>query len=143
MLRGNLPEVFIDTDVAFDILSKRKPHYQVSVKFLEFLIQGKIEVFISESCVSNLIYLSMDIYKLKNAGSKLQDFILATNVISAGKATILRALNSAFKDKEDAIQYFSALNHGVDYFVTRNIKDYKHTVQSLPAMTPSEYIKAI
>jgi len=32
MLKGNLPEIFLDTDVTFDILSKRVPHFQYSVR---------------------------------------------------------------------------------------------------------------
>ena len=53
-----MPEVFLDTDVAFDIISKRDPHFDESVKMLEYMIEGHIALIISESSVANLIYSS-------------------------------------------------------------------------------------
>ena len=41
MLKGNLPEVFLDTDVAFDIISKREPHFVDAVLLLELAAKLK------------------------------------------------------------------------------------------------------
>ncbi len=56
---------------------------------------------------------------------------------------MIEAITSPFKDKEDALQYYTALNHGADYFITRNITDYKSTSVRLPVMTPVEFIKSL
>ena len=122
MSQGSLPEVFLDTDVAFDIISKRMPHFDDSVKLLQLLAQGKIAWLTSESCIANLIYLSFNIYKLKEAETRLIDFITASEVISCGKRGIIEALRSPFRDKEDAVQYYTALHYGADYFITRKSK---------------------
>ena len=98
---------------------------------------------IAESGLANLIYLSFDIYKIEGATGKLIDFIRASNVISGGKAVMLKALNSSFKDKEDAFQYFTAQHHEADYFITRNMKDYKPYVEFLPVMLPIDFIDSI
>ncbi len=136
MSKGNLPEVFLDTDVAFDIISKRDPHFEHSSTLLHMVADGRISILISESSIANLIYLAFDIYKLQDARDRLSDFISACEVISGGKNIILDALNSAFKDKEDAVQYFTARHFGADYFVTRNVKDYKEASKLLPVLTP-------
>ena len=53
---------------------------------------------------------------------------------------IKRALQSGFKDFEDAIQYQTALsNPEISVVVTRNIKDYKQA--ELPVMTPGTFPK--
>ena len=58
------------------------------------------------------------------------------------KETILRAYNSSFTHVEDAVQYYSAVaDNSIDFFVTRNIKDYKHADAHLKIITPSEAIK--
>ncbi|MCD4709760.1 MAG: PIN domain-containing protein, partial [Bacteroidales bacterium] len=50
------------------------------------------------------------------------------------------ALQSGFKDFEDAIQYHAALSDpDIDVIVTRNIKDYKKA--ELPVMTPGTFLK--
>ncbi len=45
MLKGSLPEVFLDTDVAFDIISKRDPYNADSVKLLELTAKGDFAYF--------------------------------------------------------------------------------------------------
>lgn len=144
MLPGSLPEIFLDTDVAFDILSKREPHFKTSMPLLQLASQGKARLLISESSLGNLFYLTFDIYKLKSANSRLFDFIDACELVPAGKMAVLKSLESSFKDKEDGLQYYTALNREVDYFITRNIKDYrKHEQASLPVYSPIEFFDLI
>ncbi len=85
MYKGCLPELFLDTDVAFDILSKRKPFYSDSVLLLDLAAKDKVNLLLTESSLANLIYLCFDIYKLDGAKSKLTDFISACDIISGGK----------------------------------------------------------
>ena len=143
MLKGSLPEVFLNTDVAFDILSKREPHYASSIKLLELAAKDQISLQIAESSIANLIYLSFDIYKLADAAPKLLDLIAACHVVHGGKPVVLEALTSKFKDKEDALQYYTALHSGADYFVTRNTKHYKPSSRILPVYKPLEFLRSI
>ena len=56
------------------------------------------------------------------------------------KNVIVSALNSRFKDFEDALQNYSAVNAGnIDLILTRNIKDFKNS--EIGALTPEDYIK--
>ncbi|MFD2202750.1 type II toxin-antitoxin system VapC family toxin [Shivajiella indica] len=137
-----MPKVYLDTDVAFDIISKRTPHFEVSVKLLELVIKDKIALLIGECSLSNLIYLSYDIYKIEGAASNLNDFIGACRVISGGNKLMNLALNSQFSDKKYALQYYTAIHNGADYFITRNIKDYKKTNDNLPVLTPIEFLQS-
>lgn len=143
MLQESLPDVFLDTDVVFDMISKRDPHYGSSVQLLELAAQNKVRLVISESCLANLIYLSFDIYRLKDASAKLVDLISACEVVAGGKDSALSALTSTFRDKEDALQYYTALHAKADFFVTRNLKDYKPAQVSLPVYSPADFLKQL
>ena len=143
MLHGSSPEIFLDTDVAFDIISKRTPHYASSIRLLQLAAEDRARLMISEASLATLLYLSFDIYKIKDASSKLFDFIGACELIHSGKSVALIALQSAFKDKEDALQYYTALHAKADYFITRNIKDYKLKHTSLPVYLPDKFFKVI
>lgn len=143
MLIGSLPEVFLDKDVAFDIISKREPHYEVAIKLLELTAKDQISLQIAESSLANLIYLSFDIYKLPNATAILFDFIAACKVINGGKSVMMEALKSKFKDKENALQYYTALHSGADYFLTRNTNDFKFSSQVLPVYKPIEFLRDV
>jgi hypothetical protein len=56
---------------------------------------------------------------------------------------MLHALTSSFKDKEDALQYFTAQQNEADYFITRNVRDYKPHTEFLSVMTPKEFLNSI
>ncbi len=135
----NLPEVFLDTDVAFDIISKREPFYIKSVSLLELALAGKIQLMLSESSLANLFYLCYDIYKIKDSNEKLLDLTSVCIILSGGKQAAISALNSTFKDKEDGLQYFTALSGKADYLITRNKKDYTAKEVKLPVYTPTEF----
>ena len=83
-----MPDVFLDTNVAFDIISKRQLHFSDSVKLLHLAAEGKIRLMISESSLATLFYLTFDIYKIENAVSKLSDFINACELIHANKQVV-------------------------------------------------------
>ncbi|MCK6618192.1 MAG: PIN domain-containing protein [Cyclobacteriaceae bacterium] len=140
MLPASIPDVFLDTDVAFDIISKRKPFFRSSVKILELAAENRLQLMISESSYTNLIYLTFDIYKIKDGLMRLTDFIHSTTIAPGEKSTILRALQSPFKDKEDVLQYFTALQASADFFVTRNIRYFKkYALPELPLYTPEKF----
>lgn len=55
------------------------------------------------------------------------------------KEVVFNALNSKFKDFEDALQNFSVLRNGeITIILTRNIKDYKKS--NLAVFTPATYL---
>ncbi|SHM98513.1 PIN domain-containing protein [Cyclobacterium lianum] len=143
MLKGSLPNVFLDTYVAFDIISKRDPHFADAAKLLELAAKDQLALQIAESSVANLIYLSYDIYKLPEASPRLLHFMGACNIVIAGKPVLMEALSSRFRDKEDALQYYTALHSGADYFITRNTKDYMHASPSLPVLLPRDFLTQI
>ena len=118
-----------------------QPHFEGSVKILELAALNKIRILLSETSLANLIYLTFDIYKLKDSTFLLTEFLKVCELAHADKDIILKALQSTFKDKEDAIQYFTAIQSGAEFFVTRNSKDYsKHKLQSLPVFSPIELV---
>ncbi|MBP3191852.1 PIN domain-containing protein [Natronogracilivirga saccharolytica] len=134
-------DVFLDTDVAFDLISKREPFFTDALPLLQMAGRQQVQLQISEACLATLMYLSFDIYKLENAGGRLLHFVEACEVFSGGKSVFIQAIESEFTDKEDALQYYIALRHHSDYFLTRNTDDYKYALQRLPVFSPSGFIR--
>jgi len=50
-------------------------------------------------------------------------------------------LNSSFRDFEDSLQYFSAIDSDCEIIITRNGKDFKKSM--IPVMTADENLKSI
>lgn len=97
--------------------------------------EKQIELYISSLSVINAYYIG------KRYNYKPEDLIRTLKMIEkfcviapTQQKTIHEALYSSFKDFEDATQYYSAQQAGMDVIVTRNVKDYKDS--DIPVRTP-------
>ena len=61
-------------------------------------------------------------------------------IVEMDEKVVDLALNSSFSDFEDGIQYFTARGHGIQHFLTRNLREYKGS--ELIVQTPEEYLKS-
>lgn len=75
---------------------------------------------------------------IQRAKSALRKLRLIVKIIDSSEKTIDCALNSDFSDFEDAIQYYTAKNHGIERILTRNIKDYK--TADISIQTPEMFL---
>ncbi|HEY6322239.1 MAG TPA: PIN domain-containing protein [Thermoanaerobaculia bacterium] len=64
---------------------------------------------------------------------------LLVRVLPIDEKVVDLALASAFKDFEDALQYYTALAHNVVAVVTRNKRDYR--AAKIPILDPRECIE--
>ncbi len=69
----------------------------------------------------------------------LRKLKVLARVISLDSKVFDMALNSEFKDFEDAIQYYAAIESDIDIIITRNLKDFKKS--DIPVMTGLQFIK--
>ncbi|ELR70704.1 PIN domain containing protein [Fulvivirga imtechensis AK7] len=50
------------------------------------------------------------------------------------------SLDSDFKDFEDSIQYYTAIENNLDLIITRNLKDFK--LSKIPVLTAKNYLES-
>jgi predicted nucleic acid-binding protein len=134
-----MKNVFIDTDVIIDFLIDRKPFSIEAARIFTLIDQQKIKGCVSSLSFSNLYYVLRKIGSHKKVISSLQKLSEFVDILEVDSEIIKSALFSDFKDFEDSIQYFTALeNKKIDYIITRNIRDFRAT--SLPVMTPETFL---
>jgi hypothetical protein len=71
----------------------------------------------------------------------LRKFKVLVNVLPLDNKIIDLALNFEFRDFEDAIQYYTAIENDQDIIINRNQQDFKES--KIPVMTAGEFIKSI
>lgn len=133
------PKLFIDTDIILDILAKREPFYNSAAQLFILIDEEKIEAFTTPVVFSNLFYILSKFKTRKFAHSSLRKLRLLLKIIQVDEKVVDLALNSEFKDFEDAIQFYSAKLHELDFIITRNVKDF--VSKDLPVMTAEDYIE--
>lgn len=137
-----MKKILIDTDVILDFFFDRKPYSDNSATILSYCEQGLLEGFITPVIISNIYYLLRRTAKHEKVIEKIKQLLTIIHVLQMDRLVVEKALNSEFKDFEDALQNFAALNHGeIEVIITRNVKDYKKS--EIGALTPEIFVKLI
>ena len=137
-----MDKVLIDTDVLLDFFFDRKPFSEYSTEILNLCEQNKLDGFTTPAIISNVYYLLRKTAKHDIIVERLKQLLSIIEISKMDKNAVINALNSEFKDFEDALQNFSAIENGkIKVILTRNIKDFKKS--ELAILTPETYLKGI
>lgn len=133
-----MSNVFVDTDICLDLLSGRKPFNEAAARVFLMADLGKIQIFVSALTFANIDYLLHSQYSISNSRKILQKFKTLVNVLAVNDKIIELALASDFKDFEDAIQHYTAMENKIKILLTRNNKDYRKA--KLKILDPTAYL---
>jgi len=132
--------VLFDTDVLLDFFFDRTPFSSYIAKVLNLCKEKEIEGFTTPVIIANTYYLLRKTAKHEIVIDKLNQLLNIIDITEMNKNVVLNALNSDFKDFEDALQNYSAAENGtVKVILTRNVKDFKNS--ALAVLTPESYLK--
>ena len=135
-------KILIDTDVILDFFFDRKPHSDNSTIILCLCEQKRLDGFITPVIISNTYYLLRKTARHEKVIEKLKQLLTITHVLQMDRLVIEKALNSEFKDFEDALQNFAAINYGeIEVIITRNVKDFRKS--EIGVLTPESFVKLI
>lgn len=137
-----MDKVLIDTDVLMDFFFDRKPFAKYATELINLCAEKKVEGFTTPVIIANAYYLLRKTANHSIIVEKLKQLLTIIEIVSIEKNAVLDALNSDFKDFEDALQNFSAVENGeIKIILTRNLKDFKKS--ELAILTPETYLKGI
>lgn len=137
-----MEKILIDTDVILDFFFDRKPFSEDASQILSLCEKKDIKGYVTAIMLSNIYYLLRKTAKHEKVVESLKMLLKIIDVSTTAKEAVMNALYSDFKDFEDALQNFSALQEKeIKIIITRNTKDYK--TSSLSIMTPEMYLKTI
>ncbi|SHG06132.1 PIN domain-containing protein [Salegentibacter echinorum] len=135
-----MDKVLIDTDVILDFFFDREPFAEFATEILNLCESETIKGFTTPVIICNVYYLLRKTAKHEIIIEKIKQLLNIIYITSMDKEVVFGALNSKFKDFEDALQNFSAIENGqISIILTRNVKDYKKS--KLAVFTPETYLK--
>ena len=100
-----------------------------------------VNLYISESVITSIFYILRKEKKIDPL-SAFREMFKTVDVIPFSKDILYYSIEK-YKDKEDGLLYFLALKAKMDYFITRNVKDFTFLFPSLPVMSPTNFLKEI
>lgn len=136
-----IKKVFLDSDVILDFLLERKPFFSSAFEIFNLAANHQIHLVTSSLAFANIYYIFQKEMSDLEARKSLRKLQIIVDVLNVDGKMINLALDSVFKDFEDAIQYYCALEEQVEALITRNKKDYKEAEMAI--MSPYEFLSAV
>jgi predicted nucleic acid-binding protein len=132
-----MDRIFIDSDIILDLIQERE-HFPEAVQLFTLIEENRVKAYTSPLIFANLFYILRKQESNKFALQVLMRIKALLHVLAIDEKTIELALSSGFKDFEDAVQYYSALEASIQYLITRNKDDYKKS--GVIICTANEYL---
>ena len=134
--------LFVDTNVVLDLLAKREPFYDSAAKLFSLADKKKVILSISSLTFANTSYVLTRLKSADKSREILRRFRVLVKVLLLDDKVIDLALNdNNFKDLDDGLQYYSAIENGQELIITRDLSGFKNS--RIPVMTPEEYLISI
>lgn len=134
-----MKELFLDTNIILDLLANREPFYADAALIFSLADKKNVHLSVSALTFANTNYILLQSKKPEEAKQILRKLKLLVQVLSLDEKIVELALNdNDFKDYEDALQYYTALERGVDAIITRNLKDFRKA--KIPVMSADQYL---
>ncbi|MDP4227051.1 MAG: PIN domain-containing protein [Bacteroidota bacterium] len=137
-----MSKILIDTNIVIDLLAKREPFYKSAAQLFSLADKQKLELSISSLTFANTNYVLSRLKSTQEAREILRRFRVLIKVLQLNDKLIDLALNDTnFKDFENGLQYYTAIENEQDIIITRDLKDFKES--KIPVMTADEYLVSI
>ena len=122
---GNM-KLLIDTNVVLDVLLRREPFFRTAAEVLNLTQRDEVWEYVSASAITDIYYIANKQMKDCDAvRDLLKRLLMVVSVVAVSEREIQNALNLAWGDFEDSVQYSVALLNEMDGIVTRNPSDYQ------------------
>ena len=132
--------VFLDADILLDFTLKKET-YPIVRQLMEWAVRGRVQVFVTAAVIRDIGRALTSAYGADRAKELLLALLAEIQIIDAGYETTVNALHSRMGDIPDALSYYTALHHRLDYFITRDKNLSKAAIPVLPVCTPEEFIE--
>ncbi len=118
-------KVFLDTNIVADIIDSQRLNHNLSISFMEKLINDNIDICISEDMITTLFYIS------KNKKETLEFFqnvvFVDWEILNFTKDILIDSVELTLKenlDLEDVLQGLCAKYNGCSSIITSDKKFY-------------------
>lgn len=133
-----MDKILVDTNIVLDLFAERKKFLIEAQELFTLSDRKEIKLYVSSLTFANTYYILSQQMKINNVRKILRKFKVLVEVLPMDEKIIELSLDSDFKDFEDAIQYYTAIENDVKMIITRNLKDFK--TAKIPVFTAKAYM---
>lgn len=133
-------KILADTNVIIDTLASRTPWKESAEQIFLMAANNTIEMYITASSATDIYYLiKKHLHNAEQAKSIMGKLYSLVGILEVTEGDCMEALASSICDYEDAVVEKVAARKGMDYIVTRNMKDYRNG--NTKVILPDDFVK--
>ena len=134
-------KIMLDSNIILDLSLQRSEDTEDLKLIYNKIIDGEFTGFITTSIIHTCAYCLIKSLNVKTAKAILLSILNNVKVVDANHDVVTYAIQSEFSDIEDALQYYTAIHHKIDCFISKDKKFIKAAKHQLPVYHPSIFIK--
>ena len=131
-------KALIDANLVLDVLQKRTPFFEDSLKIWKLCETEKIEGFISTLTFANLVYVMRKELSPETIDDVFKRLSLIFHFVSMTVDDVANAIEMKWNDFEDAVQSATAKRICADFIISRNSKDFQKS--DVAVVSPAEFL---
>ena len=135
-------KVFLDANVILDLALKREG-YDEANQIFELIVKGTVQGYISSSIIHVIGYFISKAFDTSTAKEFILTMMADVTVIDLPHETVLNALHSKINDIEDSLQYYTAIHHKLNYFISSDKQLQKQSIPVLPVLNAKDFLLEI
>ena len=133
-------KIFLDANVCIDFLLQRKG-FEPSELVFEKIVSGKFRAYTTPAIIHIIAYYLIKVHSNTNVKVLILNLLSNVKVIDCSHETAINAINSQMTDIEDALQYYTAMHHKMDYFISLDKKLINSAIPILPIYSPAHFLQ--
>ena len=135
-------KIFLDANILLDFTLQRE-EFSLAKKIIEQILEGNLKGFTTSSIIHIVGYWLSKSYGAAIAKDLLLNLLSDIKVIDISHEVVPLALHSKIIDIEDALQYYTALSHKMDVFISNDKQLKKVAMPVLPIYKAKEFVKIL
>ena len=132
-------KVFLDANVCLDFLLQRNG-FEPAEAVIDRILNKEIKAFITPTVLHIIVFYLGKVHSNEIVKAIILHLLTDIDIIDCSKETAISAVGSKFTDIEDALQYYTAIHHKMDFFLTNDKNLKKQELPVLPIYFPKEYL---
>ena len=133
--------VLIDTNVILDDILNRVPLAETARKIGQLATDDVISAYLTANCLTDIFYIVSKSRDGDTARKTIKNLLLVFSVVSVDGDDCRNAIDLPISDFEDALVVVCAEKADLDYIVTNDQGFLGIAELSIPAISPSEFLR--
>ncbi|MCH8569717.1 MAG: PIN domain-containing protein [Balneolales bacterium] len=134
--------LFPDINILVDLLAKRSPHDVPALKLFSLAKAEKVKLYTTPLSITTCWYLLSKNAGADSAKKAIKAMLNFVQVITVDESCVRQAMDSRFKDFEDAVPYYAVVDdETIGCIITRNVRDFKES--AIRIKTARKYISEL